>query len=250
MDVQFWFEYLKLFQDIWFSSDSLWDIWNWLKIFPRPDRAAAAAGLLLLHLPPLTDSCFGHSRCYYPTAGSSRCSPQDGSRRPDPITCQSGRPATEACRAQLSPHRSSCEIAETSFAGNSVPNSWVTNKPAVSVAERNKNSDNDTSYNPKHQHVFPPNQQELCCLECFHEFPLHQQEMMLLSWIPTASAGNVAFMNSHLNSRKRHLAILYGIKANSNEVEDISSADLPAGFLFMGLRPLKSWSLICMGCRT
>jgi hypothetical protein len=45
---------------------------------------------------------------YYPTAGSSRCSPQAGSRRPDPIGRQSGRPATEACRVQFSPLRSSC----------------------------------------------------------------------------------------------------------------------------------------------
>jgi hypothetical protein len=33
---------------------------------------------------------------YYPTAGSSSCNPQAGSRRPDPISRQSGRPATEA----------------------------------------------------------------------------------------------------------------------------------------------------------
>ncbi len=78
-------------------------------------------------------------------------------------------------------------IPETSFAGNHVPNSWGTNKLTVLVGTRNTKFDNDTSYNPKYQHVFP----------------LHQQEMMLLSWIPTASAENhVAFINSHRISRK------------------------------------------------
>ncbi len=153
MDIHFWFEYLKLFQDILFSSDSLWDIWNWLKISPRPDRGRRVrAGLLLLLLACCCCTCrrslihdLDLLGVYYPTVGSSRCSPQAGSRRPDPISSQSGHPATEVCRAQFSPQRSSCESAETSFAGNSAQNSWGTNKPAVSVAERNKNSDNDMS---------------------------------------------------------------------------------------------------------
>ncbi len=163
MDIQFWFEYLKLFQDISFSSDSLCDIWNWLKISPRPDRGRRArAGLLLLLLACCCCTCrrslihvLHLLGVYYPTAGSSRCSPQAGSRRPDPISRQSGRPATEACRAQFSPQRSSCETAETSFVGNRVPNSWGTNKPAVSVAGRNKNSDNETSYNRRRLGVIP-----------------------------------------------------------------------------------------------
>ncbi len=93
MDIQFWFEYLKLFQDIWFSGDSLWDIWNWLKISPRPELdRLARAGLLLLLLACCCCTC--HSSpihvldllgVYYPTANSSPCSPQAGSRRPDPI---------------------------------------------------------------------------------------------------------------------------------------------------------------------
>ncbi len=81
----------------------------------------------------------------------------------------------------------------------------------------------DTSYNPKHQHIFPLHQREMMLLHkiptesgnldfmnshCisirkswFHEFPLHQQEM-LLPFILIASAGNVAIMFSHRISRK------------------------------------------------
>ncbi len=198
MDILFWYKYLKLIQDIWFSSDSLWDIWNWLKISPRPDLGRLAHACLLLLLACCCCTCcrspindLDLPGVYYPTAGSSCCSPQAGSCRPDPISV-----SLVVC--------------------NSVPISWGTNKPAVLVAERNKNSDNDTSYNPKHQHVFPLHQQEWCCFEClhefphcisrkwcwFHEFPEHQQEM-LLSWIPTASARNdVDFMNYHSISRK------------------------------------------------
>jgi hypothetical protein len=62
---------------------------------------------------------------YYPTAGSSRCSPQARSPRPDPISRQSARPATEAYRAQFSPQRSSCETAENSFAGNRLTASQI-----------------------------------------------------------------------------------------------------------------------------
>jgi hypothetical protein len=65
----------------------------------------------------------------------------------------------------------------------------------VSVAERYTNFNSGKSYNPKHQHVFPQHQQEMM-------LPSRIQQEILLSCIPTSSAGNIAFMNSVSISRK------------------------------------------------
>jgi hypothetical protein len=66
---------------------------------------------------------------------------------------------------------------------------------------------------------------------CSHR--IAQQEM-LLSCIPTASAGKFAFMYSHRISRKYHLAFLYGIQAHSNEVQDYFRCGLASRVPFHG----------------
>jgi hypothetical protein len=68
----------------------------------------------------------------------------------------------------------------------------------------------------------------------------HRISRKCCSCIPTTSAGNVAFMYSHCISRKYHLAILYGIQAHPNEVQDYFRCGLASSFSWGRLRPLKS----------
>ncbi len=204
LDIWFWSVHLKFCDDIWKSSDVLWDIWKRLKISPRPDSGRQArACLLLLHLPLLTPplACtlrelgqpqFQHVTQNQPPIPHSILSVEGFNIFPDiwwayilrwqkaSLLCTMSGFALflQASRGDCGAHL----IAETSFAGNRVPNSWGTNRLTVSVAERNtsfESFDNDTSYNPKHQHIYSH------CIRrkwwCLHEFQPHQQKTMLLS---------------------------------------------------------------------